>query len=73
MDAAGALLADANAVPTKTALDEELKFLLLRERKYAGLLKYRWPDDTRATFASILALRTGGEWRRWRPAIGGRR
>ena len=54
MDAAGALLADANAVPTKTALDEELKFLLLRERKYAGLLKYRWPDDTRATFASIL-------------------
>ena len=57
MDAAGALLADdadANAAPTQAAMDEELKFLLLRERKYAGLLKYRWPDENRAAFASIL-------------------
>ena len=50
----GADVADANAAPTQAAMDEELKFLLLRERKYAGLLKYRWPDDTRAAFASIL-------------------
>ena len=57
MDAAGALLADdadVNAVPTQAAMDEELKFLLLRERKYAGLLKYRWPDENRAAFAAIL-------------------
>jgi hypothetical protein len=57
MDAAGALLADdadVNAVPTQAAMDEELKFLLLREHKYAGLLKYRWPDENRAAFAAIL-------------------
>ena len=51
MDAAGALLAnvadvaDANAAPTQAAMDEELEFLLLRERKYAGLLKYRWEES----------------------------
>ena len=54
MEAAHALLADGSAEPTETALDEELKFLLLREHKYAGLLKYRWPDENRAAFAAIL-------------------
>ena len=54
MDAAGALLADGKANPTETALVEELTWLLLRERKFAGHLKYSWPEGNRATFAFIL-------------------
>ena len=54
MDAAGALLADGNAEPTETALAEELTWLLLRERKFAGLLQYSWPEGHRAAFICVL-------------------